>query len=57
MVEACTLEYHFLFKISTASSTEFCEARDNYHIGKLERTQAKADLQILDELTYLSFNR
>ncbi len=28
-----------------------------YHLGKLERTLAKADLLILDELSYLSFNR
>lgn len=31
--------------------------KDNYHLGKLERTLAKADLLILDELSYLSFNR
>ena len=31
--------------------------RTDYHLGKLERTLAKADLLILDELSYLSFNR
>ena len=30
-----------------------CEAEDNYHLGKLERTLAKANLLILDELSYL----
>lgn len=34
-----------------------CEVEDNYHLGKLERTLAKAILLILDELSYLSFNR
>ena len=33
------------------------DGKDNYHLGKLERTLAKADLLILDELSYLSFNR
>lgn len=30
-----------------------CEVEDNYHLGKLERTLAKANLLILDELSYL----
>lgn len=34
-----------------------CEVEDSYHLGKLERTLAKANLLILDELSYLSFNR
>lgn len=38
-------------------STELCEAKDNYKLGKLERSIEKADLLILDELSYLSFNR
>jgi DNA replication protein DnaC len=57
----CTisLEYTFrvLFKNAASLSTELCEARDNYQLGKLERTISKADLLILDELSYLSFNR
>ena len=46
-----------LFKNAATLSTDLCEAKDNYHLGKLERTLAKADLLILDELSYLSFNR
>ena len=46
-----------LFKNAATLSTELCEAKDNYRLGKLERTLAKADLLILDELSYLSFNR
>ena len=46
-----------MFKNAATLSTELCEAKDNYRLGKLERTLAKADLLILDELSYLSFNR
>ena len=56
-LKACTQGYHVLFKNAATLSTELGEAKDNYHLGKLERTLAKADLLILDELSYLSFNR
>lgn len=56
-LKACTQGYNVLFKNAAILSTELCEAKDNYHLGKLERTLAKADLLILDELSYLSFNR
>ena len=53
--KACTRAYRILFKNAATLSTGLCEAKDNYHLGKLERTLAKADLLILDELSYLSF--
>lgn len=56
-LKACAQGYNVLFKNAATLSTELCEARDNYRLGKLERTLAKADLLILDELSYLSFNR
>ena len=56
-LKACTQGFHVLFKNAATLSTELCEARDHYQLGKLERTLAKADLLILDELSYLSFNR
>ena len=56
-LKACALGYRVLFKNAASLSTELCEAKDNYILGKLERTLAKADLLILDELSYLSFNR
>ena len=56
-LKACVQGYNVLFKNAATLSTELCEAKDNYHLGKLERTLAKADLLILDELSYLSFNR
>ncbi len=49
--------YTVLFKNAASLSTELCEARDHYQLGKLERLLAKTDLLILDELSYLSFNR
>ena len=56
-LKACSQGFNVLFKNAATLSTELCEARDNYRLGKLERTLAKADLPILDELSYLSFNR
>ena len=56
-LKACSDGYNVLFKNAATLSTELCEAKDNYRLGKLERSLAKADLLILDELSYLSFNR
>jgi len=56
-LKACSLGLNVLFKNAASLSTELCEARDNYKLGKLERSLEKADLLILDELSYLSFNR
>ena len=56
-LKSCCAGFCVLFKNAASLSTELCEARDSYSLGKLERTLAKADLLILDELSYLSFNR
>ena len=56
-LKACTQGYHVLFRNAATLSTELCEAKDNYRLGELEKNLAKADLLILDELCYLSFNR
>ena len=56
-LKACSLGFNVLFKNAASLSTELCEAKDNYKLGKLERSIEKADLLILDELSYLSFNR
>mgnify|MGYP002735032855 FL=1 len=55
-LKAHTQGYDILFKIAATLSTELCEAKDNYHLGKLKRSLAKVDLLILDELSYLCFN-
>ena len=56
-LKACSLGLNVLFKNAATLSTELAEARDNYTLGKLEKRIQKADLLILDELSYISFNR
>lgn len=56
-IKACLQGYRVLFKNASTLSTELIEARDNYQLGKLERQLGKTDLLILDELSYLSFNK
>ena len=56
-LRACAMGYNVLFKNASMLSTELCEAKDQYRLSKLERSIAKADLLILDELSYISFNR
>ncbi|MBP3198745.1 MAG: IS21-like element helper ATPase IstB [Butyrivibrio sp.] len=56
-LKACSLGMDVLFKNAASLSTELSEARDNYVLGKLEKKIRKADLLILDELGYVSFDR
>ena len=56
-IKACSQGYRVLFKNAATLSTELCEAKDTYHLGRLERNLSKADLLIVDELSYLSFNK
>jgi len=56
-LKACAAGYKVLFKNAASLSTELCEAKEQYKLGKLEKSLARADLLILDELSYLSFNR
>ena len=44
-------------RFATNDSTELAEARDNYVLGKLEKRIRQADLLILDEMSYVSFDR
>lgn len=41
----------------TPYQRNFPKARDNYSLGKLEKRIQKADLLILDEMGYVSFDR
>ena len=43
-LKACQAGFRVLFKNAAALSTELCEARDRYSLGKLERTLAKAGM-------------
>lgn len=56
-LKACAQGFRVLFRNAATLSTELCEARDHYRLGKLERALEQAHLLILDELSYLSFNR
>lgn len=56
-LKACLLGYRVLFKNAGTLSTELAEARDAYQLGRIERQLEKTDLLILDELSYMSFNK
>lgn len=56
-LKACSLGMSVLFKNAASLSTELAEAKDNYSLGKLEKKIQSADLLILDERGYVSFDR
>ena len=56
-IKACLQGYRVLYRNASSLSTELTEARDTYQLRKLERQLEKTDLLILDELSYLSFNK
>lgn len=56
-LKACSLGMNVLFKNAASLSTELAEVKDNYVLGKLEKRIQKADLLILDEMGYVSFDR
>lgn len=56
-LEACSRGMRVMFKNAASLSTELIEARDNYSLSKIEKKIRRADLLILDEMGYVSFNR
>lgn len=56
-LKACEAGMNVLFKNAALLSTELTEARDNFVLGKLEKRLQRADLLILDEMGYVSFDR
>ena len=56
-MKACRAGFKVLFKNAAALSTQLVEAQDTYKLEKLQKSLARADLLILDELSYISFNR
>lgn len=56
-LNACKSEKRVLFTTAAMLSNRLIEAEKNLQLGKLMRTIAKLDLLILDELSYLTFNR
>jgi DNA replication protein DnaC len=56
-LRACSLGMSVLFKNAASLSTELAEAKDNYVLGRLEKRIRGAELLILDEMGYVSFDR
>ena len=56
-MKACRAGFKVLFKNVAVLSTQLTEAQGQYKLEKLQKAIAKADLLILDELSYISFNR
>ena len=56
-LKACSHGMTVLLKNAASLSTELSEARDNYVLGELEKWIRNADLLILDEMGYVSFDR
>ena len=56
-LRACSLGMSVLFKNAASLATELAEAKDNYVLGRLEKRIRGAELLILDEMGYVSFDR
>lgn len=56
-LKACAAGMSVLFKNAADLSTELEEAKDQYILEKLEKKIQMADLLIIDEMGYVSFNR
>lgn len=56
-LKACSLGMSVLFKNAASLSTELAEAKESYVLGRLEKRIRCADLLILDEMGYVSFDR
>lgn len=56
-VKACMQGMNVKFYTAANLSNELIEARDNHKLVRLEKQISKADLLIIDELSYLTFNR
>lgn len=56
-VKACMQGMNVKFYTAANLSNELIEAQDNHKLVRLEKQLSKADLLIIDELSYLTFNR
>lgn len=56
-VKACMQGLNVRFYTAANLSNELIEAQDNHKLVRLEKQISKADLLIIDELSYLTFNR
>jgi DNA replication protein DnaC len=56
-MNACNAGYHVEFYTAVNLATELTEAAQNKRLSKVDKALSKADLLIIDELSYLTFNR
>ncbi len=56
-MNACNAGYRVRFYTAVNLATELTEAAQNKCLSKVEKSLSKADLLIIDELSYLTFNR
>lgn len=56
-IKACMQGLNVKFYTAANLSNELIEAQDNHKLLRLERQISRADLLIIDELSYLTFNR
>ena len=56
-MEACRAGYHVRFYSAARLANELTEAADDRRLNKLLNVLSKVDLLIVDELSYLTFNR
>lgn len=56
-LKACSNGYKVYFTTAASLATELIEAENEQRLGKLIKQLSKLDLLILDELSYLSFNK
>ena len=56
-IKACMQGMNVKFFTAANLSNELIEAQDNHKLIRLEKQISKADLLIIDELSYLTFNR
>jgi DNA replication protein DnaC len=56
-LKACFAGFNVRFYTAMNLALELAEALSNHRLGKLEKQLSKIDLLIIDELSYLTFNR
>jgi DNA replication protein DnaC len=56
-IKACMQGMNVKFYTAANLANELIEAQDNHRLIRLENQIAKADLLIIDELSYLTYNR
>lgn len=56
-MNACNAGFHVKFYTAVNLATELTEAAQVHRLSKLEKSLSKTDLLIIDELSYLTFNR